>query len=244
VKQPDQAVNDDGVIPRSLIATGQLLGGDVLLCCKDEKFGVASAVVRAKTNSNYTHAAIFIGDGLAAESVPLGGVRKTAIKDLVARYDHVAVFRQPDAWTPERRALLNLFIDKVIASDAKYNLSGLHGFQKRKDVHELTLHDQLESFFKGKLLPISRVKEKYFCSELVVDCFVVIGFVDSGASFLYRSDITSPGALGRDPTFGTFYGYLIAHENYKVPNTDEFYNASTYDEIFREDGSLNPSDIK
>jgi len=150
----------------------------------------------------------------------------------VARYDHLAVFRQPDVWSEDRIEGLRLFIDRVIASGAKYNFLGIGRFKKRKEIHDLTLHDQLRAFFDGKLEPVSSDKGKYFCSELVADCFVATGILDPSAAVMYKSDVTSPGDLGKDPTFGTFFGYISVVEGYLVPSTDDFINASTFDELF------------
>jgi len=210
------------------ISISKLRAGDILLCYKDEKFDPAGMAITRATGSEYTHAAICIGSGNAAESTVSNGVTKTGLQSLVQRYDHVAIFRQPDAWRPaERIQALMTFIDSIIASKAKYNLRDVVTFRNRREVHELTLHDQLHAFFAGNLVPSPAEKGSYFCSELVADCFVASGFIDPSASILYKSDVTSPGALGRDPTFGTFYGYASNLPNYKIPVTDEFINSST-----------------
>ncbi len=52
-------------------------------------------------------------------------------------------------------------------------------------------------------------KSRYFCSELVADCFVITGFVEPSAAVVYKPNATSPGALGRDPTFGIFVDILL-----------------------------------
>jgi hypothetical protein len=130
---------------------------------------------------------------------------------------------------------LNAFIDSIIASGAKYNLRDVATFRKRNEVHQLSLSDQLQAFFEGKLAPSPIEKGSYFCSELVADCFVASGFIEPSAAVVYKSNVTSPGALGRDPTFGTFYGYVSLMPNYAVPKTDEFANATKYSEIFGDD---------
>ena len=127
---------------------------------------------------------------------------------------------------------LQLFIGIIINSGAKYNLSGVMKFRSRKDIHEKTVFEQLELFFDGKLAPSPTIKGQYFCSELVADCFVAVGFIAPSAAVHYKSNVTSPGALGRDPTFGTFYGYVSCVTNYQVPSSDEFFNTTTFSEIF------------
>jgi len=229
-------VSDNEDHEMKLVPLNKLRAGDVLLCYKDAKFDPAGKCITHVTNSEYTHAAICIDSCTAAESIVLGGVCKIKVQDLVKRYDHVAVFRQPDAWQPaERVQALNAFIDSIVASGAKYNLRDVGTFRKRNEVHQLSLTEQLHEFFKGHLAPSPVEKGSYFCSELVADCFVATGFVLSSAAVVYKSNVTSPGALGRDATFGTFYGYASDAPNYVVPATDEFFNASTFSEIFGDD---------
>lgn len=123
-------------------------------------------------------------------------------------------------------------VEKLVSKGAKYNLSGILKFRQQSDIHEQTLYDQLKAFFDGTLNPPKTEKGRFFCSELVVDCFVATGFIHPSAAVVYKSSVTSPGALGRDPTFGTFYGYLSYIENYQIPETDEFFNETTFSEIF------------
>ncbi len=212
--------------------------GDVLLCHTETSSSVVARKIESVTGSEYCHAAIYYGDGMVAESVvkngvKSGGIGKTSITDLVNRYDHVTVLRQPDAWISEdRKQSLQLFIDHVISSNAKYNFSGIWNFAAKKSEHEASIQDKLTAFFSDELQPKSPEKHSYFCSEFVADCFIAVGFIDPSAAILYQSDTYSPGDLGTDPTFGTFWGYLPARDNYEVPNTDYFYHQTTVDEIF------------
>jgi len=223
--------NDDREMKMAPVSA--LRAGDVLLCYKDAKIDPVGKGITHVTDSEYTHSAICINHCTAAESTVLGGVAKVKIQDLVSRYDHVAVFRQPDAWQPPARVeALNGFVDVVIASGAKYNLTGVVAFKNRSEVHQLSLTDQLNAFFSGTYVSAPVVQGSYFCSELVAACFVVTGFIDPSAAVIYQSNVISPGALGRDPTFGTFYGYVSAVPNYSVPDTDQFFSSSTFTEIF------------
>lgn len=216
-----------------MMLASELRAGDVLLCYKDAKIDPIGKGITRVTNSEYTHAAICISSSTAAEATVLGGASKVEIENLIKRYDHVAVFRQPDAWRPpERVQAMNAFIDSIVASGAKYNLRDVVTFKKRSEVHQLSLTDQLHAYFNGTYAPAPVEKGSYFCSELVASCFVVTGFIDPSAAVVYKSDVTSPGALGRDPTFGTFCGYVSTVPNYSVPATDEFINHSTFNEIF------------
>lgn len=209
--------------------------GDVLLCYKAKKFDPIRKIITCVTKSQYTHAAICYDSLTAAESVKSRGVAKVAAQELLRRYDHIAVFRQPDAWTIERAKGLRGFIDDLVSLGAKYNIEGFAWFIKRKNLHDKTLAEQLHAYFSGDLRPSSPVKNRYFCSELVADCFVVTGFLDPSAAVVYQPAVTPPGKLGRDSTFGTFCGYATCKTDYEVPPTDEFFNETTFDEIFGKD---------
>ncbi|MBF0276081.1 MAG: hypothetical protein HQK84_12695 [Nitrospinae bacterium] len=216
----------------------ELKPGDVLLCyCNPSKDFIAKKI-HDVTDSEYCHAAIYYGDSMAAESTAKNGIKKGKIEkvnvpDLVSRYGHVAVVRQPDAWAGDDRiSALKLFIDKVVESEAKYNFNGILKFKNRKELHEANVYEKLNSFFNGYLVPASTDKHRYFCSEFVCDCFIAVGFIQPSAAILYQSDIYSPGDLSKDPTFGTFWGYLTDKSEYKVSENDHFYFATTYDVLF------------
>ena len=213
------------------ISAEQLCADDVILCYKDKKIDVIGSRIQKVTDSAYTHAAICIGSGQAAES-KIWGVKISDIRDLASRYDHVAIFRQPHAWSVDRIKTLRLFVKSFVSKGVKYNFSGVLKFRQQRNEHEQTLPEQLNAFFEGTLDPPQTEKRRCFCSELVVDCFVKTGFIKPSAAVVYKSNVTSPGALGRDPTSGTFYGYLSYVENYQIPETDEFFNATTFNEIF------------
>jgi hypothetical protein len=212
--------------------------GDVILCyCKPSKDLVAN-VIHAVTDSEYCHAAIYYGNSMVAESIAKNGVKKgrigkSNISDLLNRYEHVAVLRQPDAWAREDRVkALQLFIDKVVQNEAKYNFQGIISFKSRKELHESNIQEKLEAFFDGQMDDPQPEKVQYFCSEFVCDCFIAVGFIQPSAAILFQSDTYSPGDLGKEPVFGTFWGYLTTKDNYMVAESDYYYRATTYDAIF------------
>lgn len=216
-----------------MMAISSLRAGDVLLCYKKSKSNKPSNIIRCITNSAYTHAAICVDSNTAAEAMKRKGVSKIQIMHLIHRYDHVAVFRQPDAWrSSERIQALNTFIDCCIETKAKYNISDVMKFKKKHEEHQSSIIDKLDRYANNYYKPASVVQDSYFCSEFVVSCFVKVGFIDESAHVVYQQNVMSPGALGRDPTFGTFCGYISKDLKYTVPDTDEFYSNSTYGEIF------------
>lgn len=216
----------------------ELKPGDVLLCHCNPSKDLVAKMIHKITGSDYCHAAIYYGDSLAAESTAKDGIKKGKIEkvkvsELLSRYDHVAVVRQPDAWAGgDRTSALKLFIDKVVENEAKYNFSGVFTFKNRKELHESNVYEKLKIFFKEELAHISTEKHQYFCSEFVCDCFIAVGFIQPSAAILYQSDTYSPGDLSKDPTFGTFWGYLTDKTEYQVSENDHFYHTTTYDVLF------------
>lgn len=206
--------------------------GDVVLCYKNGKFDVVGKIIKKITESDYVHAGIYIGNNIVAESMT-SGLAKENLDRVLARYDHVAIFRRHDAWNKRRVRLLELFVDMMVKSQCKYNISGALNFHKLKLEHQSTLIERLDDYFIKNHTPESPIKEKYFCSEFVVDCFIATGFIDSSAAVLYNPTVISPGDLGRDVTFGYFLGYLSSDDKYEVPSEDEFYHSTTWDDIFK-----------
>jgi hypothetical protein len=211
-----------------ILELNQLLAGDVLLCYGD---GRLANKIAEQSGSKYTHAAICYSPTEAVES---GGnsVAKVSIDELVSRYPHIAVLRNPSAWSNQRVLVMNEFLDNIIAKNVKYNLKGVIQFRENKENHEQSIMDQIAAYFERELQPDSYSKDAYFCSELVADCFVVTGFIDQSAAVLYKSSTVSPGDLGKDSTFGTFVGYLTSGDASVIPEDDEFINVATFAEVF------------
>jgi hypothetical protein len=216
----------------------ELRSGDVILCyCKSKLDPVARAIHRV-TKSKYCHAAIYYGDGYVAESrvkhgLKKGGIGKEKIEKLLDRYAYVAVLRQPDAWaTEDSVAALRLFIDKVIESGSKYNFAGVFDFGHRKELHEAEIRDKLEKFFSGNSAPAQAEKATYFCSEFVCDCFIAVGFIAPSAAVVFQSDTYSPGDIGAENAYGTFWGYLSNKCSAQTNEHDRFYWETTFDTLF------------
>lgn len=217
-------------LPNRFLHIDQLSAGDVLLCYKDAKIDPVGKLIIKVTNSKYTHSAIYLGNKEVIESVT-SGIQKISIDEIVSRYDHIAVFRQPD-WNEDRIKALKLFSDKVLSDGTRYNFSGILKFNINKRQHAQSIYDKLTKFFEENPPSRQPPMSNYFCSELVVDCFAVTGFLSESAQIFYQPNTYSPGDLGNDPTFGTFAGYLTVMINYCIPTTDEFYYSATYDDIF------------
>src|SRR5579862_4599936 len=119
--------------------------GDILLFRKADKSKTETDISVA-SGSEYTHAAICIGDGKAA-GAGLRGIDIEPLEELLGMYDHVAVFRQPDAWSPERLNALADFATAALAAKKRYNFDGLREFVAIRETHESTVHERLTKFF-------------------------------------------------------------------------------------------------
>lgn len=210
-----------------ILNISEVTPGDVLLCRSDYSGTSVSEV----TGSKYAHAAICIGEGLAAEASG-HRVKKIEIEKLVDAYDHVAVLHQPDCWSQRRVQRLQSFIDAAISRRAGFNCTGMRTFEESKKAHEESLIDKLSEFFEQA--PASSVVDSsaYFCSELVAAAHVAVGIIDPSAAVVYEPSILSPSDLAQDFTFGIFRGYLVPYAEYVIPKDDEFALAPRLDEIF------------
>lgn len=210
-----------------ILNISEVTPGDVLLC----RSGYGGASVADVTGSKYSHAAICVGEGVAAEASG-HRVKKTQIEQFVKEYDHVAVLHQPDCWSPQRVHRLQSFIDAAISRKAEFNFDDMHNFEERKSAHEENLMGKLREFFENA--PAGPVVDRsaYFCSELVAAAHVAVGIIDPSAAVVYDPSILSPSDLAQDFTFGIFRGYLIPYAEYIIPKEDEFALAPQLDEIF------------
>lgn len=215
--------------------TRDLKPGDILLCYNNPETDFLAKIITDKSGSDYCHAAIYYAEGVVAESRALDGwkkgqIVKTCINKMISRYEHVAVLRQPDAWYSSFSiSALKLFIETVLQTGAKYNFMGALTLKSRKELHEANIHNKLEDFFNKNNQPVSPNKNNYFCSEFVADCYIATGFIQPSAAIVYQSDTYFPGDLGKDATFGTFWGYLTEKSGYRVNESDYYYHAATSD---------------
>lgn len=204
-----------------------VIPGDVLLCRSD----YCGAYVSEVTGSKYTHAAICVRERLAAEASGLR-VKEVEIERLVNTYDHVAVLRQPECWSPRRVEVLQNFIEATISRKAGFNCAGMRTFEDRKREHEELLSEKLNAFFDQPSNRHSVDAEAYFCSQFVAAAYVAVGVIGQSAAVVYEPSILSPRDLAQDLTFGAFLGYLIPYAEYEIPEDDEFLSAPRFEEIF------------
>ena len=205
----------------SLLQIGDLTAGDVLLFFDSS----VAQETRARTGSDYSHAAIHLGCNLVAESCS-SGVRKLNIESLLNTYERIAVFRGHNGvWTGSRINHLKQFIDDCIANGAVFNRRGVTRLTADEPDH-VRIHNEISEYYAGaRQLPPS-IKSSYFCSELVAAAFNEVGIFDGAAQLYNSAEFQSPGALAREPAFGLYIGHIRLYEGYFVPSDDEFISAN------------------
>lgn len=227
-----------------ILSENDLIIGDVLLCSANDYVG---RLIKDNTKSNYVHAAIYLGDGMVAEamvkgnksglsSVSLGAVVKENISNVIARYEYLAVLRPHPSlgWQfAGRRKLLLEFVDILLENKVGYNFYGALMLARNgnKQFRGDEKNNKLYEFLNGKRKVPSPIKKKYFCSELIVDCFRYGGILDKSTYFHIVAEDHSPGDLAKSNNFGWLLGYLSSSKGFKVPKSDDLFFESTYDEI-------------
>ncbi len=210
-----------------IIPIDAILPGDVLLCRNE----LADEEMLEKTGYQYAHAAICTRPGCAAEADG-SRVREVTLDKLLDTYDHLAVFRQPAGWSPQRLARLEEFIQAAISRNARFNTEGKRNFSEQRKIHEENLQEKLNDFFEGTHQAPNPTQQSYFCSELVAAAHVASGLIDPSAAVVYDPSVLAPGHLSQDFTFGIFCGYVVPYPGYTIPSNDELINSPTLFEIF------------
>jgi hypothetical protein len=224
IKKPDAAAHtaeqdlkaqasrdENSAIPPNcpiLIQPDDLLPGDVLLY-RPRAPNLVQKAISSATDSPYTHAAIFLGDGLIAESMFPGGVRKLDIKESLKGSLCVGVLRTQLVFSADRAARLREFVEAVLGNRKFYNAVAA---AKVPSASKKYFDNQLE-FVRtnyGKVTPVEEFsKQSFFCSAFAVACYSVVGIIDGTAQVAYQPDFFAPGHLLDDPSFGWLVGYLV-----------------------------------
>ena len=195
-----------------------LLPGDVLLY-RPLSPNVIQRAISSATGSPYTHAAIYLGAGLIAESGVPFGVTKSALQDSMQGNQCIAVLRSQLGFSGDRPSRLNEFVGAVLEDKKFYNFIAVADFSKRSAEH---FSNQLEFIREnyGKVTSGDEfAKQSFFCSAFVVACYAVAGVIGETAQVAYQPNNFSPGHLSEDPTFGWLLGYLIP-EGGAIPPDD------------------------
>ncbi|WP_271518438.1 hypothetical protein [Bradyrhizobium sp. CCBAU 53380] len=191
-----------------LLQPDDLLPGDTLLYRPRAPTLIQKAISSA-TDSPYTHVAIFLGNGVVAESMFPGGVRKGDLRELLEDSLCIAVLRTQLGFTEDRPDRLLEFVEAVLGNKKFYNaLAAARVPSRNRDYFD----NQIEFVRKnyGKVTSTEEfAKQSFFCSAFVVACYSVVGIIGETAQAAYQPNSFAPGHLLDDPSFGWLLGYLI-----------------------------------
>jgi hypothetical protein len=201
-----------------IISLADLKTGDFFLhYSADTNF--FSRRIRATCKSDYTHASIYLGDELIAEAI-VSGVQRVKLVKRSRKKGHIAVFRTTNFQREDTKAL-NDFIKRLLRIRTAYKWWVLPHFVSRRDEHFSSILEKLDKHFKTK--PKRKwfiTRQAYFCSGLVLACYVAIGVIGKDAAVWFDPDFFSPIDLVRTD-IGIFVGYLKSPD-YELPADDEF----------------------
>ncbi|RVH78123.1 hypothetical protein CN203_11550 [Sinorhizobium meliloti] len=201
-----------------IIELSDLLPGDILLY-KPSSAQLHQAAISRSTNSPYTHAAIYVGDGEIAESNVRSGVKKNPVEGILDGAEYVAVLRSQCGFGGDRPRLLTEFVDAVVKEARFYDIATAARFVAKSRKY-FAAQLQFISDNYGKYSTTEEyARKRFICSAFVVACYTVVGIIDSSAQVAYVPEHFSPGHLSTDSSFGWLLGYLVP-EGVTVPNDD------------------------
>lgn len=208
-----------------VIFESDLLPGDVLIY-RPRASGIIGAKISAVTGSPYTHAAIYLGEGIVAESNFPRGVEIHAVKDSVRGNRCIAVLRSQVGFGGDRPEKLRKFADTVVERNKRYDLINVLKFQNQSQAY---FNNQLGFIIEnyGRVAsPDQLAEQNFFCSAFVVACYVSVGLIGESAQVAYQPIHFSPGHLHKDPVFGWLLGFLVP-EGGSIPEDDPILHQST-----------------
>ncbi|MDA9420971.1 hypothetical protein XH97_02160 [Bradyrhizobium sp. CCBAU 53380] len=205
-----------------------LLPGDILLFRAIDPDPLARRVSKT-IGSPYTHAGIYLGGGELIEAGdPRIEIRRLSSHD---KEDSViGVFRSQNTFLDDRVRALREFAETLVRNGAEYDWDGVRAFRKVRTQLEEELFEILKRDY-GKVLTKSELDQRsYFCSALIVACYIVSGVIGDTAQLAYKADAFSPADLHEDPTFGWFLGYITSQKN-EIPADDPLLNTTLWRDV-------------
>lgn len=185
--------------PPKLLDENELLPGDVIFCGQSKK-DKATELIQNTTDGVYVHCAIYVGDGKIVDAVR-SGVREIELRSFLSEYAYLAVTRPPGA-NPKRSNIIVDFARECVEREFRYNLWGAAFVPIREYFNVKSFHS-LDFRKRRGPKKISRAwlpKKSYFCSELVIECYVKCGYIGEDYSY-FRSSLWSPTGLAEEAVF-------------------------------------------
>lgn len=212
-EEPTIAPDSDLIVKQS-----DLMPGDVLLY-RSRKITSVQRAISDATGSPYTHAAIYLGDGVVAESNVPRGVGKRKLADSIRGCRCVAVLRSQLGFGGDRPQKLRAFVDDVLAHKKLYNFIDVLKFKSQSATYFDNQLDFIRENYGKVTLHDEFAEQRFFCSAFVVACYTVVGIIGESAQVAYQPNNFSPGHLHQEPTFGWLLGFLVP-DGGSVPEDD------------------------
>ncbi len=208
----------DARVSAAGLSPDDLLPGDVLLY-RPKKPNFVQRKIAEATDGPYTHAAIYLGDGQVAESVPPAGVRRRALTETMNEVEHVAVKRSQCGFSDVRPEKLATFVDETIGAGRFYDFVGAARLPDAYEKYRSNEIDILRQSYGAVRTAEEFAKDAFFCSALVVACYSVVGIVGETAQPIFQPKTFSPTRLYEDVTFGWLLGHIVP-EGEAAPEPD------------------------
>jgi hypothetical protein len=171
------------------LSIDELKPGDIILRCSS---ALSSQMTELMIWSRYTHAALYIGNGMIIDSTWKYGVKTRSLADLLDESNRVGVLRI--------QGLTSDQADKVVLAaqaneSAEYNFEGVKqlGVQKLDaltDISRQSLGGMIGILGRAEYLPPDATdKGKYGCSELIASAFKTVNITMCHANGFTPGDL-------------------------------------------------------
>lgn len=228
-KSSERDAGGESTIPPDsdlILNPSELLPGDVLLY-RSGNGKIHQRKISEATGSPYTHAAIYLGGDLVAESNFPRGVAKRALEGSIKGSRCIAVLRSQNGFGEDRPRKLNEFVDAVLESGSFYNLIAVRNFKKASTEYFDNQLEIVRNNYDRVTSTEEFVRQSFFCSAFVVACYAVVGIIGPTAQIAYLPNAFSPASLYQDHTFGWLLGYLVP-DGGSVPKDDPVLSQATF----------------
>jgi len=199
--------------------------GDILFSNSDT---FTSKKIRKRTNSKYSHVAIYLGDGKITHSTKKG-VSTESLDSLINESNYIAITRQLDEWSLRRKKVLKIFAEEMQNTKYNYNFTSFFKAKYNEIKHEKNITKKLDTYFKTPF-KTREIPESVFCSQYILECLYKVGLIDDSFVVAYDPRTISPKDMIDYIPIGFHVGY-IKHENILIDEDDDFWNKGKYYEL-------------
>jgi hypothetical protein len=171
------------------LSVEELEPGDIILRCSS---ALSSQMTELMIWSRYTHAALYIGNGMIIDSTWQYGVKRRSLVDLLDESNRVGVLRMQGLTSHRAHAVILAAQSK---KSAKYNFEGVKmlGVQKLDaitNISKRSLGYMIDMLGRAEYLPPNATDNgKYACSELIMFAFKAANITLSHANGFTPGDM-------------------------------------------------------